>query len=68
MKRTMPMAAEGQPPVARTGSAISPAYWGFGDDKKALEDPIHRIHAYPAKFPTLFTTKTLRYAKRKGPA
>ena len=39
------------------------SYWDFGDEK---EDPIHRIHAYPAKFPAFITTKALRYAERKG--
>lgn len=63
MKRTMPMAAERQRRVVRTELAISPAYWDFGDDK---EDPIHRIHAYPAKFPAFITTKALHYAKRNG--
>lgn len=63
MTCTMPMPAEGHPPVARTGLAISRSYWDFGDDK---EDPIHRIHAYPAKFPAFITTKALHYAKRNG--
>ena len=63
MTRTMPTPAEGNPPVARTGLAISGSYWDFGDDK---EDPIHRIHAYPAKFPAFITTKALHYAKRNG--
>ena len=37
--------------------------WDFGDRK---EDPIHRIHAYPAKFPAFITTKALQYAEQKG--
>jgi methylase of polypeptide subunit release factors len=34
-------------------------YWDTGDDK---ELKIHRIHAYPAKFPAFITTKALSYA------
>ena len=41
----------------------STSYWDFGDRK---EDPIHRIHAYPAKFPAFITTKALLYAQRRG--
>ena len=37
--------------------------WDFGDRK---EDPIHRIHAYPAKFPAFITTKALQYAEQQG--
>ena len=37
--------------------------WDFGDEK---EDPIHRIHAYPAKFPAFITTRALQYAERRG--
>ena len=47
----------------RDATAISPTYWDFGDER---EDPIHRIHAYPAKFPAFITTKALRYAQRNG--
>ena len=36
--------------------------WDFGDAK---EDPIHRIHSYPAKFPAFITTKALRYAEQE---
>ena len=39
------------------------SYWDFGDAK---EDPIHRIHAYPAKFPAFLTTKALHYAQQSG--
>ena len=49
------------PPVDPAG--VSPSYWDFGDDK---EDPIHRIHAYPAKFPAFITTKALHYAVDQG--
>ena len=42
---------------------IPHSYWDFGDAK---EDPIHRIHAYPAKFPAFLTTKALHYAQQSG--
>ena len=46
------------------GSADNTALsWDFGDRK---EDPIHRIHAYPAKFPAFITTKALQYAEQQG--
>lgn len=38
-------------------------YWDFGDER---EDPIHRIHSYPAKFPSFITTKALQYAQKRG--
>ena len=38
------------------------ACWDFGDRR---EYPIHRIHAYPAKFPGFITTKALEYAERR---
>ena len=41
----------------------SASSWDFGDKK---EDPIHRIHAYPAKFPAFITTKALQYAEQQG--
>ena len=34
--------------------------WNFSKDK---EDLIHRIHAYPAKFPAFITTKAIAYAR-----
>ena len=37
--------------------------WDFGDRR---EDPIHRIHAYPAKFPAFITTKAMQYAEQQG--
>ena len=50
--------------MSKIGSADSSASsWDFGDRK---EDPIHRIHAYPAKFPAFITTKALQYAEQKG--
>ena len=47
---------------ANIGEGSTPS-WDFGDRK---EDPIHRIHAYPAKFPAFITTKALQYAEQKG--
>ena len=41
----------------------STTYWNFGDRR---EDPIHRIHSYPAKFPAFITTKALQYAEEQG--
>lgn len=38
------------------------AFWNIGN---AHELKMHRIHAYPAKFPAFITTKALEYAKRK---
>ncbi|MZQ99470.1 MAG: class I SAM-dependent methyltransferase [Acidaminobacter sp.] len=35
-------------------------YWSLGDEK---ELKVHRIHAYPAKFPSFITTKAIEYAK-----
>ena len=50
--------------MSKIGSADSSASsWDFGDRK---EDPIHRIHAYPAKFPAFITTKALHYAEQQG--
>ena len=46
-----------------SSSDDSASYWNFGDTR---EDPIHRIHSYPAKFPAFITTKALRYAEQQG--
>lgn len=37
------------------------SYWDTGDER---ELKMHRIHAYPAKFPAFITTKALAYAER----
>ena len=37
--------------------------WNFPNIK---EDSIHRIHSYPAKFPSFITTKAIEYAKNHG--
>ena len=39
------------------------AFWNIGE---AHESKMHRIHAYPAKFPAFITTKALDYAKNNG--
>ncbi len=44
----------------------SASYWDFGDQRGRREDPIHRIHSYPAKFPAFITTKALEHAERQG--
>ena len=36
--------------------------WDFGDRTDARENPIHRIHSYPAKFPAFITSKALEHA------
>ena len=41
-------------------SDASESYWDFGDRRDKPEDPIHRIHSYPAKFPAFITTKALQ--------
>jgi len=38
-------------------------FWNIGEEK---ELKMHRIHAYPAKFPAFITTKALGYAKQNG--
>lgn len=45
------------------GSKHSTLSWDFGNNK---EDPIHRIHSYPAKFPAFITTKALEYAEQQN--
>ncbi len=37
-------------------------FWNASTEK---EDKMHRIHAYPAKFPAFITTKALDFAKKK---
>ncbi len=39
------------------------SFWNTGDGK---EMKMHRIHAYPAKFPAFITTKALAYAKENS--
>ena len=44
-------------------SIIQDEWWNTGDEK---ERKVHRIHAYPAKFPAFITSKALAYAKSYG--
>ena len=59
----MPGRRRGAPPGPAGDSA---SYWDFGDRKDRKENPIHRIHGYPAKFPAFITTKALKYAEQQG--
>ena len=53
----------GQVPMGSMDSSDnSISSWDFGDKR---EDPIHRIHSYPAKFPAFIMTKALKYAAQK---
>ncbi len=47
----------------RLTRVASTGYWDLGD---TTETKIHRIHAYPAKFPAFLTTKALAYARDSG--
>lgn len=38
-------------------------FWNIGHE---VEHKIHRIHAYPAKFPAFITTKAISYAREQG--
>ena len=55
-----------QAPSEACPSDDSASYWDFGDRRDRTEDPIHRIHSYPAKFPAFITTKALEHAERQG--
>lgn len=39
------------------------SFWNFGDSKELL---LHRIHAYPAKFPYFLIEKAKNYAEKNG--
>lgn len=39
-------------------------YWDSGGAEK--EKLIHRIHSYPAKFPSFITTQAIKYAEKSG--
>jgi hypothetical protein len=39
------------------------SFWNTGEEK---EKKMHRIHAYPAKFPAFITTKAIGYAEKRG--
>ena len=45
-----------------SNSVQSDSFWDYGE---AADEPIHRIHSYPAKFPAFITTKALRYAREQ---
>lgn len=51
--------------VARGGFQDMPidTFWNTSADK---ESKMHRIHAYPAKFPAFITTKSVEYARAQG--
>ena len=38
-------------------------YWNTGSEKECR---MHKIHAYPAKFPAFITTKAIEFVKRRG--
>lgn len=38
-------------------------FWNTGEGQEFL---MHKIHAYPAKFPAFLTTKALQYARQQG--
>jgi len=38
-------------------------YWDYGREREPL---MHRIHAYPAKFPAFITQKAVGYARHRG--
>ena len=45
------------------GNSASATSWDFGHTR---EDLIHRIHPYPARFPSFITTKALDFAEEAG--
>jgi len=47
----------------RTDTVPVDIFWNLGTER---EQNMHRIHAYPAKFPAFITTKALNYARRRG--
>jgi methylase of polypeptide subunit release factors len=49
--------------VSEINISSNSTYWDFGGEK---EPPMHRIHAYPAKFPAFITQKAVAYARGKG--
>src|SRR5260370_35397022 len=54
---------EGQPVSARLAQLGENSFWRRGPHR---EWKVHRIHAYPAKFPAFITGKALAFAKSKG--
>lgn len=47
----------------RLSKAVACGYWDMPDTAEAR---IHRIHAYPAKFPAFLTERALAYARSEG--
>ncbi len=58
----MQISAHTAPSTPRPACA-SPDYWDFGGEREPL---MHRIHAYPAKFPAFITPKAVAYAQARG--
>ena len=50
-------------PVAHRVGRPPAGHWDFGGEREPL---MHRIHAYPAKFPAFITQKAVAYAKERG--
>ncbi len=51
------------PLAKRQAARVSSDHWDFGGEREPL---MHRIHAYPAKFPAFITQKAVAYAKDRG--
>ena len=49
--------------TARSVSSSASGHWDFGGECEPL---MHRIHAYPAKFPAFITQKAVAYARERG--
>lgn len=49
--------------AARRTDRSSSGHWDFGGERESL---MHRIHAYPAKFPAFITQKAVAYARKRG--
>lgn len=47
----------------RFGDIPIDSFWNIGHER---EHKMHRIHAYPAKFPAFITTKAISYAREQG--
>lgn len=50
-------------PAANRVDCPTSGHWDFGGEREPL---MHRIHAYPAKFPAFITQKAVVYAKERG--
>ena len=50
-------------PIRRPSARASSGHWDFGGEREPL---MHRIHAYPAKFPAFITPKAVAYAEARG--